>query len=118
MKAGPSVVQVVRGFATEFSAARLKVRVAFKKTTGQWSHRRFGFEFGKEAVEIEPGQLGADPVQVADAIVKLATEKQSDTGTETLAVILAVPDLPEKAIGDSEVAELRAFVAARGVVAE
>lgn len=117
MKKGLGIVQVVRGFATEFSAARLKVRVAYQRM-GKWTYRRCGFEFGKEAIELELGQLGTDPVQVANAIVTLATDKERDAPECQLDVTLALPDLPDRAIGETDVAELRAFVAARGVVAE
>ena len=109
-----SFIPVVRGFAGDFSEARLKVAVAWEMG-GRWSYRRLGFAFDKEPIELELRQLGTDPVQVAAGIVRLATDKSSDNDINRLSVSLVLADGKERVVAEEAVAELSAFVAARGV---
>lgn len=110
-----SLVPIVRGFVGDFSEARLKVRRAYASPDGRWTYRRLGYEFSKEAIEIPLTELGTNPVEVAEKIVRLATDQSSGAVHPTLHVELALPDEHDRNIDPISVAELSAFVAARGV---
>lgn len=114
MTSETSVVQVVSGFATEFSGARLKVSVPYQ-VQGRWTYWRFGREYGPEPIELPLSEFGADPIKIAERILCLAQYKPTpDSLVKRLSVALVLPDGTEMVVGEPEISELFAFVAAGG----
>ncbi|WP_072381569.1 hypothetical protein [Novosphingobium sp. NDB2Meth1] len=116
MTSKPNLLAIIAGFASEYEGLRVRAVMPYPNGVGGWTYRRLGFVFGKEPVDIDPAELGSDPVKLADALLLLAADKREGAATCHLAVSLVLPDGTEIALGYEEQALLRSYVAARGVI--
>ncbi len=117
MTAQVDLLKIIAGFATEHDGLLVRVVMPYPNSFGGWRYCRLGFVFGKEPVDIEPGALATDPVQLAAALMTLATDRAEGAATCHLTVSLILPDGAEISLGQEEAALLHSYVAARGVIA-
>lgn len=111
-----NLLAIIAGFASEYEGLRVRVVMPYPNGVGAWRYCRLGFVFEKEPLEIEPCELGSDPVQLAAALHRLATDESQGAATFHLSVSLVLPDGTEIAIGEMEAALLKSYVDARGVI--
>jgi len=90
--------QGASGRFASFAGARLTVRVTYASQQGErWNCYRAGFEFGKEAVDIEMDQLGETLAEALETIISIVTET-----TQRVRVVLTMRDGSERILNEGE----------------